>query len=91
MSRESEYPSRQEDPLMLKIWKPVRVALWILGWWLGAGAVFAYFEQWSYFDGIYFAFVSMTGIGYGDFTIHSPPAVEVWWIFLFNAVSFFSF
>lgn len=88
MSKDSDYPFQihEPEPLWLSVWKVVRVVFWILGWWLGAGAVFAYFEGWSYFNGIYFAFVSMTGIGYGDFTIRNPAAVEAWWIFLFNAV-----
>ena len=90
MSKDSDYPfyNPEPEPLWMSVWKVVRVVLWILGWWLGAGAVFAYFEGWSYFNGIYFAFVSMTGIGYGDFTIRNPVAVEAWWIFLFNAVCF---
>ena len=85
MSRESYVPN---DPVWPKIWVKVRIALWILGWWAGGAGVFAYYEKWSYFEGIYFAFVSMTGIGYGDFTIDAPVAVEFWWIFMFNAVSF---
>ena len=75
-----------QEELSQKIWRAVRIAIWIFSWWLGAGGLFAYFESWSYFDGIYFAFVSMTGIGYGDFTVHSAVGIEIWWIFLFNAV-----
>lgn len=90
LSRDSDYPyrDREEPEFWSGIFSVFRVVVWVLGWWLGAGAVFAYFEGWTFMNGVYFAFVSMTGIGYGDFTLGSPPAVEFWWVFLFNAVRF---
>jgi Ion channel len=80
------YSSLYQETLAQKIWRGSRIAIWILSWWLGAGGAFAYFEEWEYFDGLYFAFVSMTGVGYGDFTVVTPVGIEVWWIFLFNSV-----
>ena len=83
---EYNYATLYHETFIQKLWRGSRIAIWILSWWLGAGAVFAYFEGWPYFDGLYFAFVSMTGIGYGDFTITTPVGIEAWWIFLFNSV-----
>ena len=44
---------------------------WLVLWLVGS-LVFVRFEapyqQWSYFDGIYFTFVSLTTVGYGDIT-----------------------
>ncbi|KAI8898635.1 hypothetical protein BC833DRAFT_421653 [Globomyces pollinis-pini] len=64
----------------------VVVVISILMWWVFSSCVFSYFENWTFFEGFYFAFVSMTGVGYGDFTLNNPVAIEFWWFFLFNAV-----
>ncbi|KAH9434295.1 hypothetical protein MCOR27_001281 [Pyricularia oryzae] len=49
---------------------------WIVLWLLGA-YIFqvceAPYQGWGYFDGVYFAFVSLTTIGYGDVTPISNP------------------
>ena len=80
-------PFEDSESLEMKIWNVGRIVFWICSWWFGCSALFAYFEGWDYFDAVYFAFVSMTGIWFGDLTIRTPVALEVWWIFLFNAVS----
>ncbi|CAI4212408.1 unnamed protein product [Parascedosporium putredinis] len=47
---------------------------WLLLWFLGA-FIFVQFEkpyqQWSYFDGVYFTFICLTTLGYGDLTVVS--------------------
>lgn len=48
------------------------------------GGVFCYLEEWTYFEGVYFAFVALSTIGYGDY---SPSSVSgrsffVWFIFI---------
>jgi potassium channel subfamily K len=89
VSNYSEYPRDNQGPIIptwIRIYRTTKSIVWILAWWLGGAAIFAYFEEWSYMDGVYFSFVSMTGIGYGDFTIHTPTGIEFWWLFLFNAV-----
>ncbi|KAI8898637.1 hypothetical protein BC833DRAFT_620132 [Globomyces pollinis-pini] len=56
--------------------------------WLGVGSwVFAIFEDWTYFEGLYFGFVSITVIIDGDFQIKNPWSIEFWWVFLYNAIS----
>jgi hypothetical protein len=56
-------------------------------WWLGFAYLFYRFEpEWTFFESVYYAFVTMTGIGFGDFRVGSPVAVEIWWVFLFHAV-----
>jgi hypothetical protein len=71
----------------VSVWKYVRLTLMILVWWFGFSYLFYRYEDgWTYFEAVYFAFVTMTGIGFGDFRVVSPIPVELWWIFLFHAV-----
>lgn len=68
------------------------VIFWILTWWLGCSLIFSKTENdWQFFDAAYFSFVTMTGIGYGDFKVTSPIGVEVWWVFMFNAILVISY
>ncbi|PKS08653.1 hypothetical protein jhhlp_005042 [Lomentospora prolificans] len=52
----------------------VSIGPWLILWLLGA-FIFVQFEkpyqQWTYFDGIYFTFVCLTTLGYGDRTVQS--------------------
>lgn len=62
-------------------------SVWLVLWLLGA-FIFKNSEEryqgWTYFDGVYFCFVSLTTIGYGDFTPVSNPgrAFFVFWSLL---------
>lgn len=53
----------------------ISTTVWLLLWLVGA-AIFQQcelrYQGWTYFDGFYFAFVSLTTIGYGDVTPISP-------------------
>ncbi|KAK4241509.1 outward-rectifier potassium channel TOK1 [Achaetomium macrosporum] len=59
----------------------VSTSSWLLLWLVGA-KVFqrceAPYQGWSYFDGVYFAFVSLTTIGYGDITPVSNAGKSFW-------------
>ena len=63
------------------------VAVWLTLWLVGA-KIFQSCEEeyqdWSYFTAFYFAFVSLTTIGYGDVTPVSPPGKSffVFWSLL---------
>ncbi|KAI9290755.1 voltage-gated potassium channel [Neoconidiobolus thromboides FSU 785] len=46
----------------------------ILFWFLGA-VIFMLIEDWTYFDAVYFCFVSFTTVGYGDITIKTFPGI----------------
>lgn len=53
----------------------ISTTVWLMLWLVGA-AIFQQselrYQGWTYFDGFYFAFVSLTTIGYGDVTPISP-------------------
>lgn len=53
----------------------ISTTVWLMLWLVGA-AIFQQcelrYQAWTYFDGFYFAFVSLTTIGYGDVTPISP-------------------
>lgn len=36
-------------------------------------AAFAYFEEWEYDEGVYYAFVTLTTIGFGDIVAGKVP------------------
>lgn len=83
----TEFQRRQKEfELMRKIqakserrrrWMSMGISttVWLILWIVGA-AIFQQcevtYQGWTYFDGFYFAFVSLTTIGYGDVTPISP-------------------
>lgn len=95
----NEYQRRQKEfDLMRKIqavaeqrrrWMAMGVSttVWLCLWLVG-GAIFQQcevtYQGWTYFDGFYFAFVSLTTIGYGDVTPISPAGKSffVFWSLL---------
>lgn len=55
---------------------PLLLVLIVLFFWMTqCVAYFAYFENWTFFESIYFFFISMTTIGFGDFTPNHSVAV----------------
>ncbi|KAI1715735.1 ion channel domain-containing protein [Ditylenchus destructor] len=52
---------------------PVLTALFVTFGWMGlSAAVFCLWEEWSYFTSLYFFFISMSTIGFGDVTPKHP-------------------
>ncbi|KAL2917113.1 Potassium channel [Polyrhizophydium stewartii] len=73
----------------LKVW---RVVLYLTAWWFLGALLFMWLEDsWSYTDSLYFCFVTMTSIGFGDLVPKRPWAVEFWYIFVFNAIATFTY
>lgn len=89
----TEFERRQKEfDLMRKIqtqaerrrrWMAMGISttVWLILWLVG-GAVFQQcelvYQGWTYFDGFYFAFVSLTTIGFGDVTPISPAGKSFW-------------
>lgn len=65
----------------------ISTTVWLILWLVGA-AIFQQcevtYQGWTYFDGFYFAFVSLTTVGYGDVTPISPAGKSffVFWSLL---------
>lgn len=54
--------------------------------WLVGGLIFCYIEDWNYFDGVYYCFVTLLTIGYGDFTPQKPLGRSFFIVWAFFAV-----
>ncbi|KAL0637205.1 hypothetical protein Q9L58_003855 [Maublancomyces gigas] len=54
--------------------------------WIGGAALFAATEGWSFFEGFYFAFVSLITIGYGDYTVGTDAGRALFILWSFMAV-----
>ncbi|KAE9965940.1 hypothetical protein BLS_007296 [Venturia inaequalis] len=62
----------------------------LLSVWLAGATVFyfaEYSQHWSFFQTFYFAYVSLTGIGYGDFALKSPAGRAFFFLWSFIAVA----
>jgi hypothetical protein len=71
--------------LTTKFFQLAIVICWVLVWIVISAAIFSKFENsWSYWDAIWFAFVTLTTIGYGDYycTTASCAAYLPWFIWL---------
>ena len=79
------------QPYFLRKLHEIRYWIIFICWIFISGGVFSGLEPgWSYLDAVYFAFISMTGIGYGDLMVTQPWAIEYWHYFLFTTVAFFA-
>ncbi|KAJ3191792.1 Potassium channel [Irineochytrium annulatum] len=70
------------------------VVVLILGWWLLGSAIFCYCEQkanWTYGQSLYFSFVTMATIGYGDVTPIEPLTWEFWNAFVFVSIAILAY
>jgi hypothetical protein len=75
-----------ESSLLLKI------VMWTMFWWISSAVIFTLLEKdWTWLDGFYFTFTTMTTIGYGDVQLRSPMSWEFWYFFIFQAVSLLIF
>ncbi|KAJ3172273.1 Potassium channel [Geranomyces variabilis] len=55
------------------------------------GAFFAHFEGWSFWEGMYFAFCSLTAIGYGDYVLRTIQSRSVFFWFLYIGIGSFTY
>lgn len=61
------------------------IFVFIVFWLIGA-YVFNVIEDWGYFNAVYYCFVTLLTIGYGDFSPNSPLARSVFVVWAFFAV-----
>ncbi|KAJ3022163.1 Potassium channel [Thoreauomyces humboldtii] len=55
------------------------------------GGLFAYFERWRFFEGLYFCFCALTTIGYGDYLLMTVQSRSVFIWFLYIGIGAFTY
>ncbi|KAG0222336.1 Potassium channel [Mortierella sp. GBA43] len=66
------------------------IVLWLLFWFGGAG-VFCAFEKWTFLESLYFCYVTLTTIGFGDYVPNEPGSIEFWNIYVFIGLTIFAY
>ncbi|KAF9945047.1 Potassium channel, partial [Mortierella alpina] len=66
------------------------LCIWIVLWFGGAG-VFCAFEKWSFLESLYFCYVTLTTIGFGDYVPSEPGSIEFWNIYVFIGLTIFAY
>ncbi|KAF9940916.1 Potassium channel [Mortierella alpina] len=87
----ARFEEEQQVKIMVKRKMILRmVSIWIFMWFGGAG-VFCAFESWSYLESLYFCFVTLTTIGFGDYVPKEPGSIEFWNVYVFVGLSVFAY
>jgi len=58
----------------------------LLVFWLSASLTFAIVEKWSWDQSLYFVFIAMSTVGYGDVVPATPQGLAIFNIFIFVAI-----
>ncbi|KAG0003686.1 Potassium channel [Modicella reniformis] len=66
------------------------IIIWITLW-FGGASVFCAFEEWSYLESLYFCYVTLTTIGFGDYIPKEPGSIEFWNIYVFIGLTIFAY
>lgn len=62
------------------------IVITFIFFWLIGAMIFSFIEKWSYFNAVYFCFITLLTIGYGDFLPVTPLGRTVFVVWAFFAV-----
>ncbi|KAG0056410.1 Potassium channel [Gryganskiella cystojenkinii] len=84
----------EEEQRVKKLIKRKMIARMLFVWiacWFGGAGVFCAFEKWTYIESLYFCFVTLTTIGFGDYVPTEPGSIEFWNVYVFIGLSVFAY
>ncbi|KAF9390696.1 Potassium channel [Podila verticillata] len=96
-AKDMSFPAaRFEEELQVKIMVKRKmiirmVFIWIVMWFGGAGIFCAFEKEWTYLESLYFCFVTLTTIGFGDYVPEQPGSIEFWNVYVFVGLAVFAY
>ncbi|KAF9319393.1 Potassium channel [Podila horticola] len=96
-AKDISFPAaRFEEELQVKIMVKRKmiirmVFIWIVMWFGGAGIFCAFEKKWTYLESLYFCFVTLTTIGFGDYVPQAPGSIEFWNVYVFVGLAVFAY
>ncbi|KAI9026229.1 hypothetical protein DFJ74DRAFT_704721 [Hyaloraphidium curvatum] len=82
----------RQERRRIEMWSIARIGVIFLIYWFIGGVLFYVLEPpWDYLEGLYFAWSTLTTVGYGDLVCIKPACWEWWLYFVYIEVALFAY